>query len=446
MKKKLVSILLIVVIVFNFILCNYAYASDLEAVTKVLSRYGGNSTINGEALQSLIKNGTDSSGTTMTEKNFGVSLKGVILQQIACVIDVFPMVIQTILTIFTYNPIIASSAFSNAVNNISVSVVNNSRDYASDPGIQSAVQAILDTADDAITSSMLAANAYHYTIEKTVFNEVAVFNINVFNQDDTYINGEGDYYETIPQNNLNLKLKESVTGWYYTIRLLAMMINLCILIYCGIRMAVSTIASEEAKYKKMLLWWAESMIMLFCLHYIIYALIYIGELLLNIINMLRIQTIENGTAVTFEDMVLNSVYLVLVLKGGSSFFLYSLFFWFLTFLQVKFFFTYLKRTFTVMFLVVISPLITVTFPIDKFGNGKAEAYEMWLKELVINIVIQPIHAIIYLVFVYTAGKIAETVPFVAMIFLLSLGRVENIIRNIFKITDSVDNVTMSKKG
>lgn len=442
MKKKLVSILLIVVIVFNFIFSNCVFAG--EDISKTLTRYGGSGTIKGEAVKSLIEEGKDSSGNSYDEDNFGISLKGLILQQIASVIDAFPMTIQTILTFFTYNNVIAFSAFSTAINNISDTTTNNAIRTVENP--LNSADALLDTADEVITSSVFAANAYHYTIERTVFNEISLFNINVFNQESTYTNGAGSYSETIEQNNNNLKLKESVTGWFYVIRTLASMINLCILIYVGIRMATSSIASEEAKYKKMLIWWAESMIMLFCLHYIIYAILYMGDFLLSTINLLRIATITSGNAVTFEDIILNKVYLVLIDKGGTEFFLYSLFFWFLTFLQIKFFFLYMKRTFTVMFLVVISPLITVTYPIDKIGNGKAEAYEAWLKEIVINVIIQPIHAAVYLVFVYTAGKIAQTAPWVAMIFLLSLGKVENIVRNIFKVTDSVDNVNLARKG
>ena len=425
MEKKLVPILLMVVIVFNFILCNFAYADtldDITSVTSAVTRYGGNGTIKGEAVQSLIENGTDSQGNSMNEKNFGISLGGLIFQDLASVIDAFPITIQTIMSVITLNPNSSQTAFTTLTDG---------------SGIHDFINRFF---------SLSGSNPNHYTIERTVFNEISIFNIDVFNQSESYTNSAGENKEVIFQHYLNLKFKESVTGWFYSIRLIAMMINLCVLIYVGIRMAITTIASEEAKYKKMLFWWVESMIMLFCLHYIIYAILYIGNVILNIINILRVSAIESGNVATFEDIIINRIYLAMMIDSGSRFFLYSLFFWFLTGIQVKFLLTYLKRTFTVLFLVVISPLITVTFPIDKLGNGKAEAFEMWLKELVINVLIQPIHAIVYLVFVYTAGKIAATAPWVAMIFLLSLGRVENIVRNVFKITDSVDNVNMARNG
>lgn len=411
MKKKLVPILLMVVIVFNFIFGVVSYADEDDQRLNDLSRYGGNDTIKGEAAQSLVESGTDSSGNTMEHTNFGVSFTGMIFQSIASIFDSFPMIIQGLLSVFTTNP--SSSG---------------------EVGFASAVFALTGDTN------------YHYTIERTVFNEIAMFNIDIFNQEDSFTNGAGSHTETIYQHHLNLTLKEHVTGWYYTVRLLASMINLCVLIYIGIKMAISSAASEEAKYKKMLVWWVESMVILFCLQYIMYLIIALGNILLNIINAIRYDLIANQAAISFEDKIITRIYKAFAINGGSRFFLYSIFFWFLTAMHLKFFLTYMKRTFTVFFLVVISPLITVTFPIDKLDNGKAEAFEKWLKEFVINVMIQPIHAIIYLIFVYTAGKIAEKAPIVAMVFLLSIGRIENIVRNIFQITDSVTNVNSAIKG
>ena len=41
---------------------------------------------------------------------------------------------------------------------------------------------------------------------------------------------------------------------------------------------------------------------------------------------------------------------------------------------------------------------TVTYSIDKAGDGKAQAFGNWLSEFVMNVLVQPLHAIIYLVF------------------------------------------------
>ena len=410
MKKKLVSILLLVVIVFNFIFSNYVFA-DIDDQYKGIGRQNGEGTVKNETAQELVENGKSSDGSSMEHTNFGTSIIGILLQSTAMLLNFFPFTIETVLGIIAANP---DSAGGTDFKNIALSMTGD--------------------AD------------YHYTIERTVFNEVSILNANVFSSEESYTIGNGAHKKTINQNNVLTKLKEHVTGWFYTIRLFAMMINLCVLIYVGIRMATSSIASEEAKYKKMLMSWVESMLVLFILHYIMYIIMFISDFMLNIIILLKESMIDKKQAVSFESTIIENIYSLMMIFGGAKYALYSIFFWFLTALHLKFFFMYFKRMLTIFFLIVISPLITVTYPIDKLGDGKAQAYENWLKEFVINVIIQPIHAISYLVFVYTAGKIAETAPIVGIVFLLALGRVENIIRNIFKITDSVKNVNEARKG
>ena len=78
-------------------------------------------------------------------------------------------------------------------------------------------------------------------------------------------------------------------------------------------------------------------------------------------------------------------------------------------------------------------MLTVTYPIDKVGDGKAQAFSVWFNELAINIFIQPIHAMIYLVFIYTAGEIAKHSILVALVFLLSLTKVEKIVLFLFNL-------------
>lgn len=414
MKKKLLAVLLIIVLVFNFICTSHVYA-DLDDESTGIPESNGSGTVDPNAAQELIDNGKDPDGN---EPTIGSTLIGLIFQTIALMFNSFPMTIQIFMTQMAKNPTASNNP-------------------------------LKDAADFTIDLISLNINVKDFfTIERTVFNEVALFNIDVFDLDDTYTVGSGADQETINQSPTILKLKESTAGWFYACRLLAMMINLCVLIYIGIKMAISTVSSEEARYKKMLISWLESMVVLFLLHYIMSFAISLGNIVLNIIYNLR----EGMTVEGFETIIMGKIYNAISEKTGMQVFLYSVFFWFLTLIQVKFFITYFKRILSIMFLTIIAPFITVTYPIDKMGDGKAQAFEAWFKEYIINIAIQPIHAAIYLVFVFTAGSIAEKAPFVAMVFLLSLGRVENLVRNVFGITDSIsmknfdDELKKGKKG
>lgn len=81
----------------------------------------------------------------------------------------------------------------------------------------------------------------------------------------------------------------------------------------------------------------------------------------------------------------------------------------------------------------ISPLITITYSIDKAGDGQAQAFSNWIKEFLLNVLIQPLHALIYMVFVFTANNIAAQSPIVAVAFLMSMGTVEKMVKTVFNI-------------
>lgn len=395
MKKKLVTILLIAVIVFNFIGTSFVYADEPDDSAVSLPESNGEGEITGEQYQQLADNGTDDEGN---KAEVTPSILGTIFQSISLMLNSFPMTVNALMTHLAKNP------------------------TGTEDPLKEAVEYVVDLVDVST----------YFSIQRTVFNEVALFNIDVFNMDSTYKVGIGDKEQEIHQTPALINLKESTAKWFYICRLLAIMINLCVLIYVGIRMAISTVATEEARYKKMLISWAESMVILFFLQYIMTFAIQLGNIVLNIIYNLR----EGLNSESFEEVIMAKIFRFLSESSGMQTFMYSVFFWFLVLMQAKFFLTYLKRVLSVMFLTIISPFITVTFPIDKMGDNKAQAFDTWMKEYIINISLQPIHAAIYLVFVFTAGEIAATAPFVAMVFLLVLGRLEKIVRDVFGITNA----------
>ena len=66
----------------------------------------------------------------------------------------------------------------------------------------------------------------------------------------------------------------------------------------------------------------------------------------------------------------------------------------------------------------------------------------------VNIFIQPLHAILYLVFVVTAHKIAELAPVMAIIFLFGLSRGEKIVKDLFSMRgrSSISSIAGYKVG
>ena len=92
--------------------------------------------------------------------------------------------------------------------------------------------------------------------------------------------------------------------------------------------------------------------------------------------------------------------------GDSSFIGYGLCFFILTLLTIFFVFTYLKRVLYMAFLTMIAPLVALTYPIDKISDGQAQAFNRWLKEYIFNLLIQPLHLLIYTILITSAFDLA----------------------------------------
>lgn len=387
--KKLVTSMLLIVLLFNFIFLNSSYgAAEDNADDSVLAQEAKPSD---GMMKSILEEGTaahkqdDSIKTTLSFSNFGSSIVGFVLG-------------------------ILSRLF-NAVIALELDIIFGQLTYTVENG----------------------ELQYFVTIDRLVFNRIPLLNANYFNTKDTYKVGDLE----LPINENNKLIKESIARVYTICRILALIIGLVVLVYIGIRMAISTVASEQAKYKKMLISWFESIVIIFAMPYIMAALFTIEEVLIGVFYELRNSLMGGNTNEVFENVVRNIVLELVFSASGIELTMWSIMYWVLLYMEIKFLWTYTKRFFMIGFLVAIAPLVTITYSIDKAGDGKAQAFSNWLKEFILNVLIQPLHAIIFLVIVMTANNIASKAPIIAIFLLLSMGTVEKMVRVVFNVSDSV---------
>lgn len=280
--------------------------------------------------------------------------------------------------------------------------------------LTSIINAIVITIYSGLSSLVSSpTESYAFTVYDAVFNKIDVFDANyLLNSNNT--------------NNIHVKIKDQVATWYNAIRNIAIALSLCVLIYVGIRMAISTLADDKAKYKKMLIGWLQGFILIFVMHYIILFSTVVAQALLNLIKLVPVS--ESAEIKIFNTAVTR---MVLYLFAGWDSVPTSIVYWVLVFYQVKFFFLYAKRMLSVAFLIIISPLITVTYPIDKLGDGEAQAFKNWFQEFEVNMFIQPLHALLYAIFFMSASEIVIRAPLFAAIFFMGLSRGEKVVKGIF---------------
>lgn len=277
------------------------------------------------------------------------------------------------------------------------------------------------TIDGGDTSTITPFDILFNTTEKP---KVKIVNINVFDLSDP--------------ESITGKIKTGIATWYYVLRIIATAILLVILIYVGIRMAITTIASDKAMYSKMLIDWATSLALIFLLQYIILFTFYVNDALVeamsgvakganidNAIEQLRIEAIAFG----YKGIGAAAVYFILVTQ------------------TIGLLISYINRMLKISFLIIIAPLITLTYSIDKMGDGKAQALGTWLKEFVFTVLMQPFHCIIYMVMVSTSLELltsnlglegsAERLGYsiFAIICIRFIQEAEKIVRKIFHFED-----------
>lgn len=247
---------------------------------------------------------------------------------------------------------------------------------------------LLQTITSAVAS--IAGQEFNMvTIDDILFNRVGITDINFFDLD-----GAGSALRV---------LRELIAGWYYTLRNLSIVILLCILVYLGIRMAISTVASEKAVYKKMLIDWMVSFAIIFVIHYIILITINVSNALVDIIG--NAQSAELAQSTSFWNSYMGEVFGLAgswkILEGLGGSIMYLM----LGVALFGYLFVYIKRMVTIAFLILIAPIITITYSIDKIKDSKSQALDTWVKEFAFNVLLQPFDCLIYVIFVSSAISI-----------------------------------------
>lgn len=270
----------------------------------------------------------------------------------------------------------------------------------------------------------LSGDGVVLTAEDIIFsgssrNTVNLININFF-----------DFSENGASDSVVKTFRQGVAKWYYVLRNISIVVSLAVLIYIGIRMAISSVASDKAMYKKMLTDWIVGFAILIFLHYIIVLILNLNNELVELIYSVKEDSSSIMSDYTYALMI--EIFNPSFVKGWGSLVIYVI----LMGTTIALFIMYMKRLFTVGFLIVISPLITVTYSIDKLGDGKSQALDTWMKEFIYNVLIQPFHCIIYMVFVSTAIDTLNTHKSIsnllfAILAILFIFKAEDIVKTIF---------------
>ena len=221
------------------------------------------------------------------------------------------------------------------------------------------------------------------------------------------------------------ELQKTISTWYKALRAIALVGLLSVLVYVGIRILISSTGQEKAKYKKMIGDWLAAICILFVLQYI---MIFILEITQAITNMLK----SNVVGPSGEDVLMSSLRNSLgSSEDFSQIFAELLMYLVLVIYTVMFTIQYLKRLVYMAFFTMIAPLIALTYPLDKIKDGQAQAFSTWLREYIFNALLQPMHLLLYTIFVGSAINLATSNPLYGIVVIGFLLPAEKFFRKMF---------------
>ena len=274
-----------------------------------------------------------------------------------------------------------------------------------------------------------------FSIESIIFNQAVDHPIGIISI---------DFFDSTKENksNTNNLIQENIATWYVAIRNIAITILVIVAMYIAIRMLLATTSEKKAQYKEILIYWVQSLALVFVLHYIMIGIIAINDALIKSLYKAGEQVITGKNNNIMETLFINAFKAIRITSSLANTFAYMV----LCFVTIMFFISYLKRMMTIAFLIIIAPLVTVTYSIDKIGDGKSQALNAWLKEFSYTVLIQPFHCITYLALGSIGTQLLERNNsfgdiFIGIYFLSFILQSENIVREIFGITpNNITNV------
>ena len=300
-----------------------------------------------------------------------------------------------------------------------------------------------------ITKSAIDGIFGRYDIGVIKLTPAEIFAGNVAALDANFFKTNEDYSTMLggEEKSIVSEIKGVVSGWYVAIRNIAIVGLLSVLIYLGIRMIISSSVGDKAKYKQLFMDWVIALCLIFFLHYIMVFTMTIAESITDMmagnpssdgtINQVIVQIVnDDGSPRPNRTFYTNSVNVARIKTQYGNFpakmgnvVLY------LAFTAYTFYFTiiYLKRIIMLAFLTVIAPFVSLTYPLDKLKDGHAQAFNFWLKEYIFYALMQPLHMLLYTVFVSSALTLAGSNMIYAIVAMAFMIPAEKLVKQMFGI-------------
>lgn len=312
------------------------------------------------------------------------------------------------------------------------------------------------------------------TLDRLIFGKVEKVSINFWDKE-------------INTDSVRAKMSGVMKYWYNAFYKIAIIVYMIVLVIVGILVMLDSTAEKKAKYKEILVSWVVGVAILTLFPYVMKYVVDINNAFVKLVYVWGYgdedgSQAESRDLFSVDDNTLHKsygtdefVFLILgrenvaaTTAGGENNYtiqmenitdivmltrlladklqqvFLTIIYLILLGETMVMLVMYYKRAFMVAFLITIFPLVAMTYVIDKLGDKKAQSFEIWLKEYVVNVIVQMFHAAVYVLVV--GASITSYITsngknwLYVLLSVLFLFQGEKIFRNIFGIKSSANTI------
>lgn len=206
-----------------------------------------------------------------------------------------------------------------------------------------------------------------YSPENIFGNRIAALDVNFLRSNEYTSISTTSTKATEAANSGAKAISDTIAIWYKGFRNLAIVGLLSVLVYLGIRILISTAASDKAKYKESLRDWLVALCLVFFIHIIMSGILMLSDKVTALFANSddSIYTVKVNNELTFNTNLTGLIRLKAQGEEWQDATAYAIMYLVIVCYTAVFTFMYLKRFLYVAFLTMIAPLVALTYPIDK---------------------------------------------------------------------------------
>lgn len=245
------------------------------------------------------------------------------------------------------------------------------------------------------------------------------------------------FFDTSVTDGMPYNLMQAIAPVYVAFRYIAIICYVAIILYLAIRMLLSTVSKQKAMYKELIKVWVSGVLILLTFNWLMTYTIVLSDTLVEVL----------ASAVKYDTnsgVLMNSLgsldTIIEMCVDGAGIFIALIYLLILLGMTVAVWWTYIKRLFTVALLIMVFPLVTITYVFDKIGDRKSQILGSWTKEFMTNVFVQPIQAmaLILIMMAMQTTTVGLFGGLIKLVLLFMLFPAEKLLKRIFDVNPGIN--------